>query len=105
MKINQNNFDKTKKEYTPQIIFYTKDKIIYSPQSIFALPSNKDLELIVKTKNKIKKIKVKKDDCIGNFFKLSLNAIKDKKYNFFYNIMLEDAIIRSNIKNYWLKLN
>jgi hypothetical protein len=54
----------------------------------------------VKTKNKIKKIKVKKDDCIANFFKLSLNAIKNKKYNFFYNIMLEDAIIRSNIKNY-----
>lgn len=88
------------KEYTQQIIFYTKDKIIYSPQRIFALPFNKDLELIVKTKNKIKKIKVKKDDCIGNFFKLSINAIKDKKYNFFYNIMLEDAIIRSNIKNY-----
>ena len=56
-------------------------------------------------KNKIKKIKVKKDDCVANFFKLSLNAIKDKKYNFFYNTMLEDAIIRSNIKNNWLKLN
>ena len=54
------------KQYTQQIIFYTRDKIIYSPQRIFALPYNKDLEIILKTKNKIKKIKVKKDDCIDN---------------------------------------
>ena len=87
-----------KGEYTQQIIFYTKDKIIYSPQRIFALPSNKDLEIILKTKNKIKKIKVKRDDCIGNFFRLVYRVIKNNNYSFFYNIMLQDAKIRNAIK-------
>ena len=86
------------KQYTQQIIFYTRDKIIYSPQRIFALPYNKDLEIILKTKNKIKKIKVKKDDCIDNFFKYTLIALQNKRYNFFYNTMLQDAVITSSIK-------
>ena len=87
------------REYSQQIIFYTKDKIIYSPQRIFALPYNKNLEIIVKTKNKFKKIKVKKDDCINNFFKLVLKALKNKKYNYFYKTILQDGKNRNIIKN------
>ena len=87
------------REYNQQIIFYTKDRIIYSPQRIFALPYNKNLEITLKTKNMIKKIKVKRDDCIKNFFKLISIALKNKKYGFFYNTMLQDVIIRDIIKN------
>ncbi len=87
------------REYSQQIIFYTKDKIIYSPQRIFALPYNKNLEIIVKTKNKFKKIKVKKDDCINNFFKLVLKALKNKKYNYFYKTIIQDGKNRNIIKN------
>lgn len=87
------------REYNQQIIFYTKDRIIYSPQRIFALPYNKNLEITLKTKNTIKKIKVKRDDCIKNFFKLISIALKNKKYGFFYNTMLQDVIIRDIIKN------
>ena len=86
------------REYNQQIIFYTKNEIIYSPQRIFALPYNKNLEIILKTKNKIKKIKVKKDDCINNFFKLVLSSLNNKKYSFFYDTMLKDAKIRNCIK-------
>ena len=86
------------KEYTQQIIFYTKNKIVYSPQRVFALPLNKNLEITLKTKNKTKKVKVKKDDCIENFFKLILIALKSKKKFFFYNIMIDDAEIRDAIK-------
>jgi len=86
------------REYNQQIIFYTKDKIIYSPQRMFAPPYDKNLEITVKSKNKIKKIKVKKDDCINNFFKLILISIKNKKYNFWLNTMLQDAKIRDIIK-------
>ena len=88
------------REYSQQIIFYTKDKIIYSPQRIFALPYNNNLEIIVKTKNKFKKIKVKKDDCINNFFKLVLIALKNKKYNFFYKTILQDGKNRNIINKY-----
>ena len=86
------------REYSQQITFYTKNKIIYSPQRIFALPHDENLEITVKTKNKFKKIKIKKDDCINNFFKLVISALKNKKYNFFYNNILNDAKIRNIIK-------
>jgi len=86
------------REYNQQIIFYTKDKIVYSPQRMFAPPYDKDLEIIVKSKNEIKKIKVKRDDCINNFFKLILNSLKSKNYNFWLNTMLLDAKIRDIIK-------
>ena len=46
----------------------------------------------------IKKIKVKKDDCIKNFFNLVLTALKNKKYSFFYNTMLQDVKVRDVIK-------
>ena len=64
------------RNYDQQIIFYTKDKTIYSPKRIFAQPSHINSLVIIKTKNKIKKIMVKKDDCIDNFFKLVLNDFK-----------------------------
>ena len=65
---------------------------------MFAPPYDKNLEITVKSKNKIKKIKVKKDDCINNFFKLILISLKNKKYNFWLNTMLQDAKIRDIIK-------
>ena len=83
------------REYSQQIIFYTKDKTIYSPQRIFAPPNDKNLKIVLKTKNKTKSIKVAKDDCISNFFKLSLKSLKNKRYSFFYNIMLQDAELRN----------
>tara|TARA_B100001093_G_C26708070_1_gene962173 strand:+ start:183 stop:1112 length:930 start_codon:yes stop_codon:yes gene_type:complete len=88
------------REYDQEIIFYTKDKIIYSPKRIFALPPNKNTMIILKTKNKIKKIKVKKDDCIENFFNLVLNKVKNNKYSFFYEKILQDAKIRNTIKKF-----
>ena len=56
--------------------------------------------IILKTKNKIKKIKVKKDDCIENFFNLVLNKVKNNKYSFFYEKILQDAKIRNTIKKF-----
>lgn len=85
------------RNYDQQIIFYTKDKTIYSPKRIFALPPKKNTFVIIKTKNKTKKIIVKKDDCIDNFFKLVLNALRKKNYEYFYNMILKDSKIRNII--------
>ena len=79
--------------------FFTKDKIITSPGRLFALPPNKNLYISLKEKNKIKKIKIKKDDCIKNFFKEILYALKNKNFEVFYKKLLNDSILRDKIKN------
>ncbi len=88
------------REYEQQIIFFTKDKIIYSPKRIFAYPPNRNSLIIVKNRNKSKKIFVKKDDCIDNFFKLVLNDFKKKKFTFFYDAVLKDAKLRNIIRKF-----
>lgn len=92
------NFGRSKK-YTSQISFFTMDKIIISPQRAFALPSNKNLYITVKKKDKIKMIKIKKDDCIKNFFEEILHSLKNKNYKIFYKKLLYDSSIRDKIKN------
>ena len=87
-------FDKT---YISNIIFFTKNKIISSPNRIFALPPNKDVSILVKEKKTIKKMNIKKDDCILNYFKKILYAIEYKKNENFYKNILSDAIIREKI--------
>ena len=87
------------REYIHQMSFFTKDKIITSPGRLFALPPNKSLYISLKEKDKIKKIKIKKDDCIQNFFKKILYALKNKNFEIFYRKLINDAIIRDKIKN------
>ena len=87
------------REYMHQMTFFTKEKIITSPGRIFSLPANKNLYISLKEKNKIKKIKIKKDDCIKNFFKKILHALKNKNFEIFYGNLIDDAIIRDKIKN------
>ena len=70
------------REYIKKLFFIQK-KVIYSPDRIFALPSSKKSKVIIKTKNEIKKIQIKKDDCIDNFFKLVFNRLKKKNTKFF----------------------
>ena len=85
--------------YLSQISFFTKDKIITSPERVFALPPNKNLYIFLKEKNKLKKIKIKKDDCIQNFFNKILYSLKNRNFKIFYQKLLNDAILRDRIKN------
>ena len=87
------------REYMHQVSFFTKNKIINSPGRVFALPPNKNLYISVKENNKIKKIKIIKDDCIQNFFKKILYALKNKNFENFYEKLIDDAIIRDKVKN------
>ncbi len=87
-------------KYINQISFFTKDKIIFSPERIFALPSNKNLYILSKENNVTKKIKIKKDDCIQNFFKKILLALNNRNFDFFYKNLLGDAIIRERINKH-----
>jgi len=92
------NFGRNKR-YASQISFFTKEKIITSPERAFALPSSKNLYITLKEKDKIKKIKIKKDDCIKNFFEKVLHSLKSKNFKIFYKKLLYDATLRDKIKN------
>lgn len=85
-------------EYISQITFFTKNKIINSPNRIFALPSNQNSRIVIKQNNKTTKMMIKKDDCIQNFLREIIYALKKKKFNLFYNKIIYDATIREKIR-------
>jgi len=85
------------REYLSQIVFFSKDMIIYLPHQAFALPSSKNIKILIKEKNKFKNLIIKKDDCISNYFSEVLTTLKTKKYDNFYNRLILDAKIRDNL--------
>ena len=84
-------------EYLSQIVFFSQKKIIYLPNQAFALPSSKKIKITIKENNKFKFFTVKKDDCIYNYLTEVLTALKNKKYDNFYNKLIQDAQIRDNL--------
>ena len=67
------------------------------PNQAFALPSSKKIKITIKENNKFKFFTVKKDDCIYNYLSEVLMALKNKKYDNFYKIIIQDAQIRNNL--------
>jgi len=92
------------REYLSQIIFYTKNKIIYLPHQAFALPAKKKIKIIIKQNNSYKSILFNKDDCICNYFYEIISCIKNKKYKKFYDILIQDSKLRETIKLNFNKL-
>tara|TARA_B100001057_G_scaffold55984_1_gene49662 strand:- start:177 stop:1100 length:924 start_codon:yes stop_codon:yes gene_type:complete len=84
-------------EYLSQIVFFSKKKIIYLPNQAFALPSSKKIKITIKENNRFKFFTFKKDDCIYNYLAEVLMALKNKKYDSFYNKMIQDSQIRENL--------
>jgi len=84
-------------EYLSQIVFFSKKKIIYLPNQAFALPSSKKIMITIKENNKFKFFTVKKDDCIYNYLTEIMMALKNKRYDSFYNNIIQDAKIRDNL--------
>ena len=67
------------------------------PNQAFASPSSKKIKITIKENNKFKFFTVKKDDCIYNYLTEVLMALKNKKYDNFYNKLIQDAQIRDNL--------
>ena len=84
-------------EYLSQIVFFSKKKIIYLPNQAFALPSSKKIMITIKENNKFKFFTVKKDDCIYNYLTEIMIALKNKRYDSFYNNIIQDDKIRDNL--------
>tara|TARA_A100000164_G_C21816347_1_gene728050 strand:+ start:57 stop:275 length:219 start_codon:yes stop_codon:yes gene_type:complete len=62
-----------------------------------APPNNKDLNILFKSKNIIKDIKVKKDNTFKNYLSEVIEKIKNKKFNYYYDRILSDAKLKYKI--------
>jgi len=85
-------------EYINQIIFYTKNKIIYLDDRAFAIPPKINIQLKIKYKDKFYFYKIKKDDCIFNYIKDILINLKSNKLKIYYEKILFDAKMREYFK-------
>lgn len=86
-------------EYISQVSFYSKKKIISITNQAFALPNSKKVEIIIKNDNLIKKLLIKKDDCINNFLQEVKKSIIKKDYKNFYQKIIFDSNIKQMIKS------
>ena len=84
-------------KYENKANFFTKKKI-FSIDRVFSPPENLDLYINLIQNNKIKTIKVLKDNCFENYFLNLLKKIKKKKYNFYYDQIIKDHLFREKIE-------
>ena len=95
-RIKYSGFFKFGGDYTNELTVNMKNKSI-KIQRVFSPPDDKNLFLRIKQKNKIKKIKIKKDNCFGNFFKEVKSKIKFKKNIYYHDRILKDSYFRNKI--------
>lgn len=83
-------------KYINEIKIINKDKKSFIKR-VFSPPSNECL--IFKSINKKREniIKLKKDNCFGNFFTEVLKIVKENRYSFYYKRMRHDIYFRINL--------
>ena len=64
---------------------------------VFSPPSDECLIFKSIYKKRVKIIKLKKDNCFGNFFTEVLKVIKENRYSFYYKRMRHDFYFRINL--------
>ena len=84
-------------EYKNDIVLLTKSYLI-NAKRFSAPPSNLNLTVNFKKKNKLKKFIVKKDDIFENYLSEFLQKLKKKKLSFYQNNILEDAKFINKLK-------
>ena len=84
-------------KYKNEVIFFTKQKKI-TINRVFSPPENLDLNINIIDKNKVKNIKVLKDNCFENYFLELLKKINQKKNTFYFNRIKQDHLFRDKIE-------
>lgn len=87
-------------EYRNDIFVKLKNKTI-EVNRLFSPPDDINLNLKINTKNKVKKIKIKKDNCFENYLSEVIKNIKNKQYTFYFDQMIKDENFRFKL----LKVN
>ncbi len=83
-------------KYKNQIIVSNKKTKSYISRA-FSPPDDENLILRSISKKKKKIIQFKKDNCFKNFFTEVLKIIKEKRFDFYYERMKHDVILRNNL--------
>lgn len=84
--------------YKNNLTILTNKKLI-TLNRIFSPPADENLYLTTKTKKKITKFKIKKDDCFANFFNEVVKNIKNNNNDFY----IPRIIFDNNFRNIVLK--
>ena len=83
-------------EYRNDIFVKLKNKTI-EVNRLFSPPDDINLNLKINTKNKVKKIKIKKDNCFENYLSEVIKNIKQKKFKYYQLNMIKDENLRLKI--------
>ena len=90
-------------KYKNEIFFFTKKKIFHIDR-VFSPPNDLDLFIKEIIDDKIKNIRVPKDNCFENFFLELLKKINEKKFDYYYDQIRQDHLFRDKIKKNSYKL-
>ncbi len=88
-------------EYKNNIFIKLKNKTIEA-ERVFSPPDDLNLNLKIKSENKIKTIKIKKDNCFENYLLEIIKNIDNKKLNFYQTRMIRDEKLR--LKTFFNKI-
>ena len=80
-------------EYKNNIFIKLKNKTIEA-ERVFSPPDDTNLNLKIKSENKIKTIKIKKDNCFENYLLEIIKNINNNKLNFYQTRMISDEKLR-----------
>ena len=83
-------------KYRNDIFVKFKNKTI-EINRLFSPPDDVNLNIKINTKNKIKKIKIKKDNCFENYLSEVIKNIKLKKMKYYQSNMIKDEHLRLKI--------
>ena len=84
-------------EYKNDITFISKYHVI-GAERFSAPPANIKLFIIIKKKNKTKKIQIKKNDMFKNFLKEYFKKLKENKILFYHKRILQDSMFINKLK-------
>ncbi len=85
-------------EYQNNLILSSNKRYV-ELNRVFSSPSDENMKLIIKRKNKFYYKKIKKDNIFENYLKKILESINKKKYSFYYKTILQDINFREKINN------
>ena len=88
-------------EYKNNIFIKLRHKTIEA-ERVFSPPDDTNLNLKIKLENKIKTIKIKKDNCFENYLLEIIKNIDNKKLNFYQTRMIRDEKLR--LKTFFKKI-
>ena len=80
-------------EYRNDISIKFKNKTI-EVNRLFSPPDDINLNIKINTKNKFRKIKIKKDNCFENYLSEVIKNIKQKKFKYYQLNMIKDENLR-----------